>query len=133
MSKRLFSPPPRLLPGQRWLNISLRCLHLIGVAGVGGGFLFDLPEAQWQPFWTCLMTSGCLLVALYIWTDIAWLRQLKGQAIVLKLGLLGMADLLPQWRTELFLLVIVLSAFFAHAPGWLRGYVLWRRLRGTLT
>lgn len=122
-------PPPRLLPGQRWINITLRCIHLIAVAGVGGGYLYGLPDAQWQPFWHWAAVSGGLLAALYIWTDAAWLLQLKGQVIVLKVGLLMLATVLPDWRTEMFMLVIALSGFFAHAPAWLRGYAWGRRLR----
>ena len=126
---RLLAPPPRFFPGQRWVNIALRGLHLVGVAGIGGGFLFDLAEARWLPYWHLTLASGVMLAALYVWTDPAWLIQLKGQAILAKLALLALAELYPPWRAGLFLSVIVLSAFFAHAPDRVRSHIWGRRAR----
>ena len=84
MKLRDFLPPPpdKLLPALRWLNISLRCLHLVGIAGISGGFLFDLPESQWLAYGYLALLSGGLLAALYVWTDEDWLWQLKGQVIL---------------------------------------------------
>lgn len=119
-------PPPLLLPHLRWLNITLRGLHLIGIAGVAGGFLFDLPEARWSVYWHLTLVTGTALAALYLWTDAGWLMKLKGQAILAKLVLLALAYLYPDWRAAVFMLVIALSAFFAHAPDRVRSYA-WGR------
>ena len=129
MTRRLLPPPPRFFPGQRWANIGLRCAHLVGVAGIGGGFLFALPEAQWLPFWHLTLASGGLLALLYVWTDFAWLLQLKGQVILLKLALLALAHLYPVWRAEAFVLAIILSGLFAHAPDRVRSYAWGRAVR----
>ena len=126
-SSRLFPPSPRSFAGKRWVDIGLRCAHLVGVAGMGGGFLFGLPEAQWQAFGQLTLASGGLLVLLYVWTSADWLLQVKGQAILLKLVLLGLAHFLPEWRAPLFVAVIVLSGVFAHAPKGVRGYA-WGRV-----
>lgn len=115
-------PAPRLLPHLRWINITLRGLHLIGIAGLAGGFLFDLPETRWLVYWYLTLASGVLLAALYLWTDAGWLWKLKGQAILVKLALLALAYVYPAWRAELFMLIIALSAFFAHAPDRVRSY-----------
>ena len=123
---RLPPPPDSLMPLLRWLNISLRSLHLIGLAGMGGGFLFALPEAQWLSYGYLSLISGGLLASLYLWTDEDWLWQLKGQVIVLKVLLLALTRVAPLWRAEVMLLVIVLSAFFAHAPARIRGWA-WGR------
>jgi len=128
-AKPLLPPSPRFFPGQRWLNIGLRCAHLVGVAGIGGGFLFALPEAQWQPFWHLALASGGLLALLYLWTDFAWLLKLKGQAILLKLALLALAYYYPAWRAAAFVLAIILSGFFAHAPDRVRSYAWGRAVR----
>lgn len=126
---RWLPPPPRFLPGQRWMNIVLRGFHLLGVAGLAGGFLFDLPEAQWVGWGQLTIASGSLLAALYVWTDASWLMKLKGQAILAKLALLALALAYPSWRSEAFMLVILLSAFFAHAPDRVRSYAWGRPLR----
>lgn len=112
----------RFLPAQRWINIALRGLHLIGIAGLAGGFLFDLPESRWVAYWYLTLATGTLLTALYLWTDTGWLLKLKGQAILAKLALLALAYAYPAWRAEFFVLVILLSAFFAHAPDRVRSY-----------
>ncbi len=114
---------PRYFPGQRWLNIVLRSLHLVGVAGIGGGFMFNLAEAQWLPFWQLTLITGTVLTAIYVWATALWLVQLKGLVIVFKLLLLWIAMHNVEWRAELFVAVIVLSSVIAHAPGAVRGYV----------
>lgn len=121
--RRLLIPPqPRTFPGERWVNITLRCLHLVGVAGIGGGFLFDLEPTRWLAFWHLTLASGVLLSLLYLWGSALWLVQLKGLAIVLKVLLLAVAVGVPAWRSEVFILVIVLSGVIAHAPGEVRGF-----------
>lgn len=127
MANLLFPTRPRLFPGQRWLNILLRAAHLVGVTGIGGGFLFGLEEALWYPWWWLTLSSGILLSLLYLYSDGRWLLQLKGQVILFKLALLGLAFWLPTWRAELFILVVALSALIAHAPGAVRGHSHWPR------
>lgn len=127
--KALFPVKPRLFPGQRWLNIILRSLHLIGVAGIAGGFLFVLEEARWLTFWHLTLATGVMLSLLYIWSSAIWLLQLKGIAIILKLLLLALAFRLPEWRSELFIAVIAISGFIAHAPGVIRGYIPFKILK----
>jgi uncharacterized membrane protein len=124
---------PRLFPGQRWLNIVLRGLHLTGIAGMAGGFLFDLPETQWAIYGLLAIATGAALTALYIRTDAGWLLKLKGQAILAKLALLALAHFLPAVRAEVFVLVVLLSAFFAHAPDRVRSYAWGRPMRRPAT
>lgn len=118
----LIAIEPRTFPGQRWANILLRSLHLVGVAGVGAGFLQGAPENQWLAFWYLAVGSGVALMLLYVWSSITWLFQAKGLVIVAKLGLLGLAGLYPAWGAELFVAIIVFSSVIAHAPGAVRGY-----------
>ena len=125
----LFPPSPRRFAGQRWLNILLRSLHLVGIAGVAGGFLFALDDAQWLPYWRLALTTGAALALLYIWSTALWLFQLKGVAILLKLALLALGFSLPGWRMETFVLVIMLSGVMAHAPGSVRGKLVLMRHR----
>ncbi len=119
----LFPPEPRLFPGQRWLNIGLRTVHLVGVAGIGGAYLYAVDEALWLPYWLLAIGAGVALSLVYIASSAVWLLQLKGLAIALKLLLLFAAWRLPQWRAELFIGVVVISALIAHAPGRVRGFL----------
>ena len=82
---------------KRWTKISLRTLHLVSVAGVGGGILFGLDKAVWVNYWWLALTSGVLLMAIDIVSNPVWLVQVRGLAIYLKLVLLGMMGVCPQW------------------------------------
>lgn len=61
-------------------------------------------------------------MALYLWTSMTWLLQAKGVVILLKLALLALAAVYPAWRAELFVAIIALSSFIAHAPGSVRAF-----------
>ena len=112
----------RQLPGQRWINIALRSAHLVGVTGIGGGFLLDVDDSLWMGYWWLAVSTGVLLSLLYLWTNPLWAIQLKGMAIIGKLVLLGIGVAVPDWRATMFVLVVLVSAFIAHAPGRVRGY-----------
>ena len=122
-------PPPRSFPGQRWLNIGLRGLHLVGVAGVAGGFLFGLPRESWMVYWHLAGVTGVLMSLIYLWIDVDWITQLKGQVIVLKVILLWLGLAWPAAQAPIFVVVILLSAFFAHAPAKVRSWAWGREVR----
>jgi hypothetical protein len=116
----------RDFPAQRWLNIGLRSTHLVGVAGIGGGFLLGVEASLWEAYWWLTLISGASLSLLYLWTTPLWLFQLKGITVIVKVVLLSIGMALPESRAPVFMLVIVISAVMAHAPGRVRGYRIWR-------
>lgn len=116
----LFPNPVREFRGQRWVNIGLRCVHLVGVVGIAGGFLFSLESASWTPYWHLALASGIALSAIYAWTTAAWLLELKGLAIVIKTLLLAAALAVPDLKEEIFITIIVMSGLIAHAPARVR-------------
>jgi hypothetical protein len=121
LKRLLFPDEAQTFTGERWVDIGLRCAHLVGVAGIGGGFLLTLEQDQRLAFWHLTLVSGVLLSLRYLWSSAAWLLQLKGLAIMFQLVLLALALGLPTWRGSLFIAVIVLSGLIAHAPGRVRG------------
>ncbi len=121
-------PPKRDMPGKRWLSICLRCLHLVGIAGLAGAYLYNSPEAEWYPYLLLTLISGCLMLLKEVYCDAIWLLQLRGQAIFCKLLLLLAGIwLLPEPDSMLYIIVIVLSGIVAHAPGKVRYYSFWHR------
>ena len=118
----LFPKKSRLLPGHRWLNIALRSLHLVGITGLGAGFLYSGQSEAWRIYLDITLASGVLLTLLAIWSNAIWLLQLRGQAILLKLLLLVFASYWSAAETPLFILVILISGIIAHAPGNVRYY-----------
>lgn len=120
----LFPPRSRDFSGLRWLNITLRSLHLVGMAGLAGSYLYAVSAAALLPFWVITLYSGLAMVLLAIWSDGRWLLQLRGVVILCKLLLLWS---LPWLATHLqhgggwgFVVMILLSSVIAHAPARVR-------------
>jgi hypothetical protein len=129
LMRPFFPQQSRTFPGKRWLNISLRTLHLIGVAGLGGAYLYAAPKELWEPYLWLSLGSGVALVTTSLYSNGIWLLQLRGLLILFKLGLLGAMLWLPGFSLQLGVTVIVLSSVIAHAPGNVRYYSIWHRRR----
>ncbi|WP_457668723.1 hypothetical protein [Thiolapillus sp.] len=128
-SSLLFPASSRFFPGQRWVNISLRTLHLIGLSGTGYGFLGNGANFNWRVFLLLTILSGSAMMLISIWSNGIWLLQLRGQVIMVKLALLGLILVQPLYHAELFITVIVLSGLISHAPGNTRYYSLFHGRR----
>jgi len=115
----------RNIPAKRWLSIGLRCMHLVGISGLSGAYLFARPESEWATYLLLTWVSGVLLILKEIYLDALWLLQLRGQVIISKLIFLGGAMWLPVSDQFTFLLVIIVSGIIAHAPGNIRYYSVW--------
>lgn len=125
---RLFPLPSRRLPGERWVNITLRSLHILGVAGTGAGFLVSGSDPHaWRPYLILTVSTGVGMTLVYIWTDRRWLLQICGQSVLVKLVLLGLIPVWPAAGPGLFAAVILLSGLTSHAPARLRHYSLLER------
>lgn len=111
----------RAIRGQRWINIGLRGLHLVGVAGMGAGFLVHGPPAgAWHPYLILTLATGLGMMLLDAWSDRDWLRQTYGQATLIKLLLLAAIPFWPAAAPALFVVVILFATVLSHAPAWLR-------------
>ncbi len=126
----LFPLQSRDYPGKRWVNITLRTLHLIGIAGGSAHFLLATSGDGWQVFFQLTLISGILLSLNYIWSNGIWLLQLRGQAILLKIVLLFAAlGIWPEYAAGLFIVILVVSGLISHAPGDIRYYSPYHRKR----
>ena len=112
---------------KRWTKISLRTLHLLAVAGVGGGILFGLEKDLWINYWWLAMASGILMMLIDIISSPVWMVQVRGVSIFVKLILLAYLGSNPDWDGPLVVLIIIISAVISHAPGRLRYYSIYHR------
>ena len=112
---------------KRWSKISLRTLHLLAVAGVGGGVLFSLDKHLWLNYWWLALASGVLLLLIDAIANPLWLVQVRGLVIVLKLILLIFLGSQPGWDPYLLATVIIMSVIISHAPSQVRYYSLYHR------
>jgi hypothetical protein len=123
----LFPRKEREFKGDRWVSISLRTLHLIGIVGVGSGLLFDAPKETWCPYWMLCVGSGVAMICLYIWYSAIWVIQLRGIVIFFKIALVLCLPLLEGYEPHILVIVIVLSGLISHAPGAARYYSIFHR------
>lgn len=107
---------------QRLSKTSLRALHILGIAGSGGGILLGVEKSLWLNYWYLAMATGSILMLWEIVRDWRWLIQLKGVLTLAKLGLLCLFVPLAEYKPELFVLVLVLSVIVSHGPSGLRHY-----------
>nr|WP_217364187.1 hypothetical protein [Marinobacterium sp. xm-d-530] len=119
---RLFPKQKRDFTAKRYLSISLRTLHLFGIAGFAGFFLYDLPESLWRPYAILALTTGSLMLLVELYVDAIWFIQLRGLAVITKIFLLLLAMNAPHLTTVLFCLIVIISGYFSHAPGKVRYY-----------
>ncbi len=122
ITSALFPKQSRIFTGQRWINILLRTLHLLGMAGFGGGYFYASVGNAWQGFLYLTLASGVGMMLLSIWSNGIWLLQLRGHAILFKLLLLVLMMVWPGYQGVCLVLVIVISGLIAHAPGDVRYY-----------
>jgi len=125
----LFPAESRFFAGQRWINIALRTLHLLGIAGLGAGFLYAGVDESWRGYLTLTLFSGLGLSLLFFWSNGIWLIQLRGQLILLKILLLAAIPLWPAAGPPLFVTVILISGLISHAPADLRYFSLFHGRR----
>jgi hypothetical protein len=114
-----FPQQSRCFIGEHWVNILLRTLHLIGVAGVGAAFLFSVSETQWRPYMLLTIISGCAMIFVEVWSNGIWLIQLRGLSTLLKLLILSMTFVVGL-QAYILISVIVTAGLISHAPGKVR-------------
>ena len=112
---------------KRWTKISLRTLHILAVAGVGGGILFGLEKDLWINYWWLALVSGVLMMLIDIISNPVWVVQVRGLVIFLKLILLAFMGNGTGLDSLLLTLIIIISAVISHAPGKLRYYSVYHR------
>ena len=117
----VFPDGDRSFRGMRWVNISLRSVHLVGIVGLGGAILCSLPFSVWKLYLLLTVLSGSSMLVLSIWCNGVWFIQLRGIAMLLKLTVLPFC-VFQDWSPIIIVFVIVISGVIAHAPGSVRYY-----------
>jgi hypothetical protein len=114
--------PPRRLPHGRALNVAFRTVHLAAFGTLLGGHVFAVDPERLLTALGLTVASGAALVALELCQTMRWLAQVKGLAILAKLGLLGSVPLFWEARVPILLAVVVLASVSAHLPARFRNY-----------
>ena len=110
-------------PGQRALRITARTVHLVSMALVVGGAVFDEIGTTWL---AVLVVSGGAIVAddVYKYGD-DWFRFAQSWAVLTKLILMAIALAFPQVAVGMLIAAVVVGSVISHAPGKIRQAALW--------
>lgn len=113
--------------GKRWLKISLRSIHLVGIAGV---FATTLTGENLYVYWTIATLSGLGLLALEALTNLIWFIQVRALVMYVKFSLLTALFFYPHYAWHILVIIILLSGIISHAPSSVRyfSFIHWRKI-----
>lgn len=92
----------------------------MAAAAVVGGSLAGIATAALSPWLLATATSGLLLLGLDIHASAVVLLEVRGLAMLAKLGLLVLAAAVPSLHLPLLVAVLMLSVVVSHLPRELR-------------
>lgn len=104
----------------RKLRVTLRTLHIASFSVFSGGLWFGVPQAEVMPWLYASVLTGAGLMATELLGGLDWFLQLAGGLTLLKLALLFLVPVFPDYNRFFLLLAIVLSSAGSHMPGSLR-------------
>ena len=125
----IFPKKNRDFAAKRWIKITLRTGHLIGMAGMAAHVLSDTFITDWLFYIHLTIASGVVMMLLDIWSNGVWLLQLRGQVIIIKLGLFAALLMTDQYDSVFLFSMIIISGLIAHAPSDIRYYSIFHRRR----
>jgi len=104
----------RDFPGKRWFNLALRSIHLAALVLLGAALL---GAGNIGTGASLTFASGFAMFAIDTWANPAQLREVAGFGVLLKLALVGLMAVQPDWALPVFWFVLALSTLLSHAPG----------------
>jgi len=118
---RVFFPVKlRTFPHRHAIRIGLRTVHLLTMAVLLGGHVFEQPVDVLQFWLVATITSGVLLLLTDLYASMAILFELRSLAAVIKIGLVLLVPFFWQYRIFLLVTVLVIGAVSSHLSGQLR-------------
>jgi len=107
--------------GKRWLKISLRSIHILGIAGVFATVLTTVISTDEQYlYWAIAIVSGLGLLAIEALSNLIWFVQIRALVIYIKFCLLISLYFSPDYAWHSLVTIILLSGFISHAPSSVR-------------
>ncbi len=106
----------RVLDSRRATRIAARTVHIVAMALVLGGVAYAAPARALAVPLALTVASGVLMIGMDLWKSGAWLYQGSGAAVLLKLALLALGQMLPAARLECYLAATAVASLGAHMP-----------------
>ncbi|MDD5209993.1 MAG: hypothetical protein PHV36_11445 [Elusimicrobiales bacterium] len=114
-------PEEKRAPG-RALRVTMRTLHIISFSVFFGGLWFGVQQAELMPWLYASVFTGAALMALELRKGLDWFLQLAGGVTLIKLALLCLVPVFPDYNRFLLLLAVGLSSVGSHMPARLRHF-----------
>ena len=129
-----FPDPPRTYRGMRWVKIVLRAIHVLCAGVLTGAYLLEVAAPQREGYLIATAITGLLLLASDLYESAAFLVQVRGAIVLLKLTLLALLPVLPAQGLVLAG-ILVASVISSHASSAVRYHLLLGRgrIRGART
>jgi hypothetical protein len=130
-NRLLFPEPPRDFSGRRAWKIVLRAFHVLFSGVVLGGYVLAPSSDQPQGWFAAALVSGIVLLAVDLHESAAFLLQVRGLVILIKVGLLAALPVLGSAAAWVLCGITLVSAVSSHAPSKFRYFLLVGRDRLT--
>ena len=125
----LFPPEPRYFPARRALKISLRAVHVLCAGILTGAYVFDIATALREQWLLATVGSGLLILLLDLHESGAFLLQLRGMLLYVKILTVSLLPYFGAWQPWVLCLLVLLSVISSHAPAKLRYFMIFGRGR----
>ncbi|MDF1798364.1 MAG: hypothetical protein P1V81_04240 [Planctomycetota bacterium] len=120
----LFPARPRRLPGHRAIKILLRAMHALSAGILVGAYLLDASPAEESRWLLLTVGTGCLMLLLDLVESAAFLLQVRGVVLVVKLIAVAALGLFGDAGGEMLAAVFLLAVVSSHAPSKVRYHLL---------
>jgi hypothetical protein len=118
-----FPAQARRVPWARGISVSLRALHLAGVALLLGGHAYGAPPDALFPWLVVAALTGAGLIVPEVLTwGLYWFALGKGVSVVAKLALLLAIPFFWEARVPILVTALLLAGVTSHMPARLRHY-----------
>ncbi|MBI4263950.1 MAG: hypothetical protein HY657_06230 [Acidobacteria bacterium] len=125
MMRFLFPDTPRDFPFRRAIRTALRTVHIFATGVLVGGHIFGQPKEQLFGWLVGGVASGAILLATDLHATFAYLLQVRGLLVLVKIVLTASVLFFWEARVPLLVAALTLGAAGSHMPGSLRHRLVW--------
>jgi len=129
LSSLVFPAEPRRLPGHRAIKVVLRGLHTLAAGLLCGAWVFEVPPEARSLTLALAIASGLAMLTLDLFESGAFLVQVRGIVLLVKLAVVLALPLLGAATGAVLSAVFVVAVISSHAPSKVRYRVLLGRGR----
>lgn len=133
LRRLLFPEHPRDLPGRRGIKVALRGVHVLCAGLFVGTYVFAVTPEERATWCAAALLTGGMLLALDLHESAAFLLQVRGAVLLVKVACLCALPWLGAAQAPVLMALVVVAVASSHAPAKVRYHLLFGRGRVTAT